>query len=178
MTLADLAALGSFISGIGVLVSLIYLGLQVRQAKLHQQGAIRQGRATRIVDLLCALANPAITEACAGGNSGDAGISLTQLQQFQFICLAIFYHYEDEYFQHKEGLTNDAAFASFVTSATRVMSEVGLRVAWRQQRGDFIPEFAGFMDALVAKAAIAPPGDPLALWKAGIAAELSQRKSA
>ena len=48
MTLADLASIGSFISGLGVLITLIYLGLQVRQAKLHQQGTIRQGRASRI----------------------------------------------------------------------------------------------------------------------------------
>jgi hypothetical protein len=40
MTLSDLAAPGSFISGIGVIVSLVYLALQVKQAKLHQQGAI------------------------------------------------------------------------------------------------------------------------------------------
>src|SRR5476651_1123571 len=31
MTLADLSSLGSFISGVAVLISLIYLGLQVRQ---------------------------------------------------------------------------------------------------------------------------------------------------
>jgi hypothetical protein len=172
MSLGDLASIGSFISGLGVLISLIYLGLQVRQAKVHQQGAIRQGRASRIVDLLSGLADPALSDACARGNAGDPAISQTQLQQYQFICLAIFYHYEDEYFQHKEGLTNDAAFASFVKSATRVMTIPGLRVLWRAQREDFIPEFVKFIDGLVA-APMAPEIDALAHWKAAVAAELS-----
>jgi hypothetical protein len=178
MTLTDLASIGSFISGLGVLISLIYLGLQVRQAKLHQQGAIRQGRATRIVDLLSSLAEPALSDACARGNAGDPAISETQLQQFQFLCLAIFYHYEDEYFQHEEGLTNDAAFSSFVKSATRVMAIPGLRVMWRAQREDFIPEFVTFMDGIVAASPVAPAIDAMAMWKAGVAAELSQQVSA
>ena len=33
MSLSDLASLGSFVSGVAVLVSLIYLALQVRQPK-------------------------------------------------------------------------------------------------------------------------------------------------
>ena len=33
MTLSDLASIGSLISGIAVLISLIYLSLQVRQAE-------------------------------------------------------------------------------------------------------------------------------------------------
>jgi hypothetical protein len=156
-----------------VLITLVYLGLQVRQAKLHQQGTIRQGRATRIVDMMSGLAEPGLSDACARGNAGDTAISQTQLQQYQFICLAIFYHYEDEYFQHEEGLTNDAAFASFVKGATRVMSILGMRVMWRAHREDFIPEFVKFMDDLVAAAALAPEIDTLAHWKAAVAAELS-----
>ncbi|MEO8302361.1 MAG: hypothetical protein ABI608_11230 [Rhizomicrobium sp.] len=176
MSLADLASIGSFISGIGVVVSLIYLGLQVRQAKMHQQAAIRQGRASRMVEMFFHVADPALAEACAKGNAADETISEIQLQQYQFVCLGLFYHYEDEYFQNKEGLTNDAAFASFVTGATRVMSVPGLRVQWKYLRGDFVPEFAKFLDGLVAKRPMAEDVDILALWKGAIAAEKAQSR--
>jgi hypothetical protein len=53
MTLSDLAPIGSFISGLAVLVSLVFLcfqrrqvGAQVQQTELHQQASIRQGRQT------------------------------------------------------------------------------------------------------------------------------------
>ena len=173
MTLVDLASIGSFISGVGVLISLIYLATEVRQAQLHQQGTIRQGRASRIADMMSGLAEPGLADACARGSAGDITISKTQLQQYQFICLAIFYHYEDEYFQHEEGLTNDAAFASFVKGATRVMSILGMRVMWRAHRADFITEFVTFMDGVVAAAELAPEIDLLAQWKAAVAAELA-----
>jgi hypothetical protein len=51
MSLSDLASLGSFVSGFAVLISLIYLSLQVRQTKRNQQIAIRHSRASRIVEL-------------------------------------------------------------------------------------------------------------------------------
>jgi hypothetical protein len=37
MSLADLASLGSFISGIAVLVSLVYLAQQIRQSTKHSR---------------------------------------------------------------------------------------------------------------------------------------------
>ena len=45
MSLTDLASIGSLISSVAVLISLIYLALQVRQAEKNQQASIRQGRA-------------------------------------------------------------------------------------------------------------------------------------
>jgi hypothetical protein len=63
MSLSDLASLGSFVSGFAVLLSLIYLALQVRQTKRNQQIAIRHSRASRIVELQLALADPAVADA-------------------------------------------------------------------------------------------------------------------
>jgi hypothetical protein len=58
MSLSDLASLGSFVSGIAVLLSLVFLyfqfrqvNLQVKQTEKNQQALIRQNRATRSVDL-------------------------------------------------------------------------------------------------------------------------------
>ena len=111
MSLADLASIGSFISGIVVLVSLVYLGLQVRQAKFHQQAAIRQG------------------------------------------------------------LANDAYYASFLAGTKRLVCEPGLRVQWKQQRAGFLPEFVAVMDKLLAETQPISNPDVLTAWKAAIAAE-------
>ena len=37
MSLSDVAAIGSLVSGVAVLVSLVYLSLQVKQAERNQQ---------------------------------------------------------------------------------------------------------------------------------------------
>ena len=58
MSLSDLASLGSFVSGVGVLISLIFLYFQVRQvnaqvgqAEKNQQAAIRQERSAKVSDM-------------------------------------------------------------------------------------------------------------------------------
>jgi len=171
MSLADLSSIGSLISGIAVLVSLIYLGLQVRQAKLHQQAAIRQGRADRIVSMCFHGGDPSLADAIAKGYAGDEDITETQLTQYHYICRGFFYHCEEEFFQHKEGLANDSYYASFLAGTRLMMREPGLRVQWKQQRAGFLPEFAAVMDKLLAETKPMSHPDHLAQWKTAIAAE-------
>ena len=59
MSLSQLAEIGSFISGVAILSSLIFLcfqlrqiNQQVKQAEKNQQSAIRQGQATRSVGIV------------------------------------------------------------------------------------------------------------------------------
>src|SRR5689334_6518225 len=52
MTLSDLAAVGSLVSGVAVLVSLVYLALQVRQSERNQRAVLNQGYITRVTEYL------------------------------------------------------------------------------------------------------------------------------
>jgi len=56
MTLSDLASIGSLVSGIAVLVSLVYLAQQTRQNSKHTRALIQQGRAIQSADM--PLGNP------------------------------------------------------------------------------------------------------------------------
>ena len=44
MSLSDLAAIGSFVSGIAVFFSFFFLALQLRQANRDQKALMQQGR--------------------------------------------------------------------------------------------------------------------------------------
>jgi hypothetical protein len=50
MSLSDLANIGSFVSGIAVVVSLIYLALQVRHAEKMQRALMHQARTERVIN--------------------------------------------------------------------------------------------------------------------------------
>jgi hypothetical protein len=96
MTLSDLASIGSFISGLAVLVPLVFLyfqlrqvGTQVQQAERNQQASIRQGRATRVVDMNLAATEPSLADAIAKGMAGTTGMTGTQLIQFSVYCRSI-----------------------------------------------------------------------------------------
>jgi hypothetical protein len=171
MSLSDLASIGSFVSGIAVVLSLIYLTRQFRQADRNQQAAIRQGRSTRTADLFMRTTDPFIADAVVKGVAGAEDISSTQFEQFRHYCMAHISHAEDSFYQHKEGLLNDAAFETFVSALKAWFRSCGTRAVWKRVREAYAGEFVEFMDRVYAETPIDPPSDGLAQWKADVAAE-------
>jgi hypothetical protein len=175
MSLSDLASVGSFVSGFAVLISLIYLSLQVRQTKRNQQIAIRHSRATRIVELQLALAEPGVAEAWLHGSGSSPEITATEVSQFTSLCRALFFHFEDSFYQREEGLLNDDAFETVVAGARLSARSPGWRAAWRIMRPNFGGRFLDFMDGVVARAAAEPPVElSVEAWRAAVASELSR----
>ena len=178
MSLSELAQIGSFISGVAVLTSLIFLYFQLRQinhqvkqAEKNQQSAIRQGRATRTVDIVLTGTEPSLADAFVKGASGMEDISPTQLTQYSNVCRAIFINSDDTFYQHKDGLLDEAGFAGFVAGMKESFRYPGFRAQWKSARRNYGIEFVEFMDKLVAETPVIPPADVLAGWRADVAAE-------
>src|SRR5581483_10723369 len=159
MSLSDLASLGSFVNGLAVLISLIYLALQVRQTKRNQQIAIRHTRASRIVDLQLALADPGVVGAWLHGSGNPREITQTELGQFINLCRALFFHFEDSFYQREEGLLNDEAFETVVAGVRLSARSPGWRAAWKIARPNFAGRFRDFMVGAVAASAVEPAVD-------------------
>jgi|SRR5581483_1165644 len=175
MSLSDLASLGSFVNGLAVLISLIYLALQVRQTRRNQQIAIRHSRASRIVELQLALADPGVAGAWVHGSGSPQEITQIEVSQFMNLCRALFFHFEDSFYQREEGLLNDNAFETVVAGARLSARSPGWRAAWRIARPNFGGRFLDFMDRVVAGAAVEPPVDlSLETWKVAFASEASR----
>jgi hypothetical protein len=175
MSLSDLASLGSFVNGLAVLISLIYLALQVRQTKRNQQIAIRHSRATRIVELQLALADSSVADAWLHGSASPQAITPREVSQYINLCRALFFHFEDSFYQREEGLLNDDAFETVVAGARLSARSPGWRAAWKMARPNFGGRFRDFMDGVVARAAAEPPVDmSLEAWKAAFASEASR----
>jgi hypothetical protein len=175
MSLSDLASLGSFVNGLAVLISLIYLSLQVRQTKRNQQVAVRHSRASRIVELQLALADAGVADAWLHGSGSPQEITQTELSQFINLCRALFFHFEDSFYQRDEGLLNDDAFQTVVAGARLSARSPGWRAAWRMARPNFGGRFLDFMDGVVAESAVEPPVDlSVESWKVAFASEASR----
>ena len=178
MSLSQLAEIGSFISGVAILASLIFLffqlrqiNQQVKQAEKNQQSAIRQGRATRTVDIVLTGTEPSLADAFVKGTFGDEDISQTQLSQFSAVCRATFINSEDTFYQHKEGLLDEAGFFGFVAGMKGTLRYPGFRAQWKSARRNHGTEFVEFMDKLLVETPVTLRFDLLARWQASITAE-------
>ena len=175
MSLSVLASLGSFVSGFAVLISLVYLALQVRQTERNQQISIRHSRASRVVELHLALADPAVADAWLHGSGSPQEITQTELSQYINLCRALFFHFEDSFYQREEGLLNDAAFETVVAGVRLSARSPGWRAAWKMARPNFSGRFLSFIDQIVADSAVQPPMDlSLEAWKAAVASEATR----
>ena len=180
MSLSDLASLGSFVSGFAVLISLIFLYFQLRQvatqvaqAEKNQQASIRQGRTGRSVGMSMGATNPALAEALVKFHTGAQDITAIQLFQCSSFCRALFFSYEDNFYQHQEGLLSDSAYAGYLTAMGQVLRMPSFRVQWTRNRAAYGTEFAEFMDKLIARTPVVPTSFDTAEWLIAFAAERS-----
>jgi hypothetical protein len=171
MTLADLSSLGSFISALAVLISLVYLGLQVKQAEKNQRALMQQGRANRISENCFIIAEPGLSSIYNRGLSGDGTLTAEQLDQFMLIVRGALISAEDSFLQNHAGLLDPVAFNSFSTGVRDFFTRPGLRAAWQMSSSQFGDEFAQFMNGLMNEIEAAPKTDRCAQWVAAVKAQ-------
>src|SRR6185437_11380868 len=139
------------------------------------QISIRHSRVSRVVELHLALANPAMADAWLHGSGSPEELTPIELSQFINLCRALFFHFEDSFYQREEGLLNDDAFETVVAGARLSARSPGVRAAWRIARPTFGGRFLAFMDEVVAASAVQPPVVlSLAAWKVAFASEASR----
>lgn len=148
MTLESLSSIGSFISGIAVMVSLVYLSVQIRQNTKHSQALIQQGRAARIADTALRLADLRADEGLNGCFEGVAQSSAKDVSRFLMAARAVFVSAEDSFFQGEDGLLGPPAFESYKASLRSGMGSSGLAAAWLLTRDMYEPKFQAFMDEI------------------------------
>ena len=149
MTLSDLGAIGAFVSAVAVVISLIYLSLQVRQASKHQRSLLLQGRAQANIDLRMQFADPTFAEVWDKALGSEGDLTLSEYRQVRNICTAWFIRDEEAFLQHRDGLISEAAFDGVKRMAMTLLVFPRPRVTWKQTRPGFDPDFAQFMDRLI-----------------------------
>lgn len=169
MNLSDLAALGSAVSGFAILVSLVYLNLQMRQSGKNQRALMQQGRVARISGAATAFADPAIAAVMDRCWDGAVDVSTVQLRQFSNVCRQFFISAEDSFLQHRDALLSEAAYASLVASTKAYLSSPGVRAMWKLTESWYEPGFRDFMEQIMNEVTIAPYADRLAQWQRAVA---------
>jgi hypothetical protein len=171
MTLSDIASVASVVSGLAVLGSLIYLGLQTRQDTKHSRALIQQGRAARTAETLIRWGEVEWSDDMDACLAGATEVSAKDMRRFLLLARAIFVSYEDSYLQHQQGLLIGAAFDHFDASTRAVLESRGARMAWRVNRRFFASGFKAYMDHIVGEAAAKPTVSDMARWLAAASEE-------
>lgn len=158
MTLADIASLAS---SVAVLVSLLFLALQVRQSNRNQRSLMQQGRTTRNVDLLFRLADPKLSKLWARIATGESLEDAEYYMLYGYMA-SVFWSYEDSFFQFRSGMLDATSWASDIATLKRLLSNPYYRAVWTAVRSAIGEEYRSFLDELVVEARHSPPPPILA----------------
>lgn len=173
MSLSELADIAQVVNCVIVLVSVVYLARQLRQAELNQQALIQQGRAARISSLAQQMAQTDVSEAWEKGAYGHP-ITLPELHRFRNLSRAMFMSAEDSFFQYERKVLHEEGFESFHKSVEVMMRLPGLQAMWAQTSPMYGAKFAQFMNDVVVRAPVATDVDELANWAAALEAAKSK----
>jgi hypothetical protein len=130
MSLVDLAAIGSFVSGVAVLVSLIYLALQVRQNTHAHRVTAHQDRLTFVRDFLGQIADPSMATVYLRGLSADGALTEVEFTRFSALMHSWFLGMAEIVWLHERGVLDADRFAGSMEALRRYASFPGCRAVW------------------------------------------------
>jgi hypothetical protein len=158
MSLANLTLFASLLSSVAVLVSLIFLGIQIRQSNRNQRSLMQQGRSTRNVDLLSRLSDPKLSELLLRVFRGETAMDAEYLVIYGYMA-SVFWSYEDCFFQSHAGTLDAKSWASDVITLRRLLCNPVYRAVWKAVRSGIGEEYRAFLDEIAAEARHQAPID-------------------
>lgn len=173
MSLSDLAAIGGFVSGVAVLITLLFLMAQLRQTNRNQHALMRQGRTARYIEIISSRTQPHL------GESFSLAMDSASLDVAQFAAVtahidAYFWHFEDCYLQYHAGTIDEASWNSDVATLTFLMALAPFRARWRTVRALSHGEYRDYVDSLLQRVPCAKPDTGLrSRWEALVAEEIA-----
>jgi hypothetical protein len=147
MTLTDLANVGEAIGGVAVVITLIYLAIQIRQNTRMMRASAHHAANHLGVDINLALGtDPHVCEVLLLGSKDLAGLSPNQRLMFHLIMRAIFSGAEDFYIQTREGLLNRGMWQSRKHSVRQYLMRPGISAWWKDNQALFSNDFVAELD--------------------------------
>jgi hypothetical protein len=167
MNLTDWVAVATLLGNVTLVITLLFVGLQVRQAERNQRALMQQGRADRIgSQALEVAASSDLGRVFNTGMFQPQNLTREEFGQFLLIGRAIFISAEDSFLQNKQGMLDAGAFDSHITGVRRMMSMwPGLRALWRVMAAQYAEDFRRHMTDVADAAARLPAPDLYAAWQ-------------
>ena len=148
-----LGAIGEIVGAAGVIATLVYLSVQLRQnTKALRSNAWQsiQDSEQRFDDLFSS--NPQVCEVWMKGNKGGLDALESEAERFQFTSLAkqLIDQFQTHHYQHERGLIETELWETWVTQFTDdVVNYQGFRQVLEQRRKHLRPSFNAFIEQYV-----------------------------
>ncbi|MEZ5557852.1 MAG: hypothetical protein R3E86_04815 [Pseudomonadales bacterium] len=152
MELTTLADMGEFLGGLGVIVSLIYLALQIRSNTAAQRSENYARSLERMAAMQELLAREhGFTKLYNQGLFDPAALTFTQRTQFTWVLTELFGNLEFMYYQASCGNIPDELWARWIETLKWWLTFPGVLAWWRGRPTPFTPGFSQCVEDCIAR---------------------------
>ena len=170
MTLSDLAALGSFISGVGVIASLIYLARQIRQNTTSHRATAYQSRQAFIRDQIGITLDPVLGPIRAKVDAGDENVTDAEYSQYIALQVAWFMGQEHLVWLRDNGILDRDVWESENWALGQELVRPPVRATWELWKPLATPALRKVVERHLANPEPGPGRPSVQQWKAALAA--------
>ena len=151
MKLSDYAQVAEIASGIGVVVTLIFLVVEIRNNTEATKAATYDSISADLAEFQLRLADndPSIeiTTALASNNGSLDSLSSEQLERYTFIMSALFKHYERAFIQWQYGNLDDEAWERLEAQICMPRPELFEEYIWQRIRNNSTQSFIEYRES-------------------------------
>jgi hypothetical protein len=154
MTLDDLGNLGEVIGGAAVVVSLVYVALQVRQNTKQIHRSIAASKVASYQSVISAMTGFAasvthglgVARIYRRGLRDYESLAGDERQQFTMQLVILLYHYQSFFYQHRSGFVDSDLWEGHLRELVRLFRLPGVQAWWPRWRHAYSERFVKFLE--------------------------------
>ena len=158
MNLDILGNIGEFVGAVGVIISLVYLSVQLRQNTKALRASSYQEishNSRELLELL--ILDGEMAEIFTRGREGGVEV-LTPVERVRWhaMLLAIFRHWDNLFYQYRNQMLERELWKSYQHVIRGYMAEVGFQEWWSEQRDGFSMSLQELINGIIARQELRP----------------------
>lgn len=166
MTLQDLGNLGEILGALAVVISLFYVGSQIRQ----NTAAVRSSTAQAVHDNYASwygqiAANGELAQISVKGLKDYTVLSEVEKARFVSICMAFLSFSQNAFYQWREGSLRPQLWVGWEALMINLVSSPGGKLFWAERAYAFGDEFRAHVENVIMKRTPAPEAKAFGVFK-------------
>ena len=150
LKLSEMASLAEVIGAVAIVISLVYVGIQVSDSTRAGRSAAANETSSAISSWYSALgSNQQATQVFLDGITNPDSLSREETAQFIYLLHGLMLEYQNAYYLSQEGTLDVELQESLTNTILGVRDQRGFLVYWGQRRGLFKSNFRAYMEDLV-----------------------------
>jgi hypothetical protein len=142
------AAVAEMLGGLGVIASLFYLGVQIRQNTRSVRASSYHGIVANLSALSGAIGRDVdAANIMIGGGENLESLDSKEQAQFRCLMISLFRSYENIFYQYSQGMIEPAVWRGWATSMTRQFWRPGVQAWWPEWSDHCHADFRSFLES-------------------------------